>query len=235
MATTTYNNHWAEAINVTVNDVTGGVKNTGGGGAAFDASARVEQRFDGLFTLQCEFTINTTTAMAFGIYATNTTYTLGSVTVASLLAGWEINGGNGLVKESNTTRATQSTVVIGDVFRITLTAAGALSYHYNGALKFTSAITTSTVQGWRPWRVVSTFSAANAELTPCTITGDSTEHYDPDVAANTRVAEQPTEVAVVVGAPTYAVQVPEAMSCPVGPGEAQIAPNLLRFRRGHLQ
>src|SRR5882672_8226991 len=96
---TTYNNHWREKKFVTTNDATGGIKNTGGSGAAFDASAREAQMFDGNFQLVLEFTINTTTAMAFGVYAQSTAYTLGAVTVASILAGWEINGGNGLVKE----------------------------------------------------------------------------------------------------------------------------------------
>jgi hypothetical protein len=49
---------------------------------------------------------------------------------------------------------------------------------YNGVLKFTSAIAVGTVTGWKSWRVVATQSAANAELTPCTITGESAElHY----------------------------------------------------------
>jgi hypothetical protein len=192
MSTTTYENHWAEALNVTVNDLTGGIQNTGGGGAGFDASARVEQMFDGLFTLVCEFTINTTTAMAFGIYSQGTTYTPGAVTMASVLAGWEINGGDALVKESGTTRATEAGVSISDVFRVTLNpTTGALTYHRNGVLVFTSAITAATMRTWRPWRVVATFSAANAELTPCTITGESDEYYDPDVASNRVVMDQP--------------------------------------------
>ena len=219
---TTYNNHWAESLNVTVNDSTGGVKNTGGGGAGFDASARVEQMFDGAADLKCEFTINTTTAQAFGIYAQTTSYTPGSVTVASLLAGWEINGGNGLVKESGTTKFTQNAVIVGDVFRITLTAAGVLTYHYNGTLKFTSLISAATVKGWRPWRVVATQSAANAELTPCTITGESAEYYDPDTAANHVVQiDDIDQVEFAVAAPTYAVHTPDNQAGEAGPGSEQ--------------
>lgn len=226
MSNTTYNNHWGEAINVTVNNITGGIKNTGGGGAGFDASARVKQMFDGAFDLKCEFTINTTTAMAFGIYAITTTYTIGSVTVASLLAAWEINGGNGLVKESGVTKFTQNTVVIGDVFRITLTAAGVLTYHYNGVLKFTSLISASTVKGWRPWRVLSTFSAANAELTPCTINGESAEHYDPEIAGRNIVdveGENMNLSSVSIG---YLINTPDSQI--VGDD------SLYRYRRGHL-
>ncbi|MEN3329001.1 MAG: hypothetical protein V7638_3808 [Acidobacteriota bacterium] len=208
-------NHWAEKVNVTVNDSTGGIKNTGGGGAGFDASARVEQMYDGDAQI-CEFTINTTTAMAFGIYAHSTTYTPGSVTVASLLAGWEINGGNGLVKESGTTRFTQSTVGVGDKFKIVLTGSGALRYYYKAAagsytLVFTSAITLATVQGWRPWRVIATFSASNAELTPCTITGNPSEYYDPDVAANRVVyMEELDVIEITAAAVSYEVQVPDS-------------------------
>ena len=204
MSTTVYHNHWAEARNVTVNDATGGIKNTAGSGASFDASARVEQMFDGAFDLVCEFTINTANAMAFGVYSQLTSYAPGAVTVASLLAGWEINGGDGLVKESGNTRATQVGVGVGDQFKITLTAAGALTYHYKAAgaayaLVFTSAITAATVKAWRPWRVVATFSAANAELTPCTITGESAEHYDPDVPANIVVLQEPMVFEVELG------------------------------------
>lgn len=219
MSTTVYNNHWAEALNVTVNDSTGGIKNTGGSGSAFDASARVEQMFDGLFDLVCEFTINTTTAMAFGIYSQGTTYTSGAVTVASLLAGWEINGGDGLVKESGTTRATQVTVGVGDTFKISLTAAGALTYDYKPSggsysLVFTSSISTATIMGWRPWRVVATFSATNAELTPCTITGESAEYYDPDTANNNIVLDQPEILEFSIDTILYGIQAPDGLDCP---------------------
>lgn len=232
---TTYNAHWAEVANLTVDDSTGKADKTGGSGGSFDASARVEQMFDGGAQLVVEFTIGAIGEMAGGIYSTATSYLKGAVTVNSILACWHIDsGGSAIVKESGTTRATQAGVVNTDVLRITLSAAGALTYHYNGALVHTSAIAASTVLGWRPWRVVTTHSASNSKWDPVQLTGESSEHYDPDVAANKEVQMIPVDaLEFIFPVPLYAVHTPETdCDCP---GEGEITPNLYRYRRGHLQ
>src|SRR5688572_21474396 len=240
MSTTTYNAHWAEEVNITIDDAAGRVEKTGGSGGSFDTSARIEQMFDGVFDLVLDFTIGTVGDMAIGIYAATTTYTLGVVTVNSLLACVEVNGSDFLVKESGTLRYTGTgEAVAGAIGRIELTAAGALKY-YTGpsggplTLRHTSAITATTVKGWRPWRIVTTHSSSNSEWDPVTITGESTEHYDPDVSTNNLVAtEDSSRVSRDQDTAAPHVLMPDGV-VELNYNVAPPVEDLLRYRRGHL-
>lgn len=190
MSTTTYNSHWRETTNLTVSDSTGKSEKTSGAAGSFNASARLGQMFDGISTVVLEATIAAIGEMAVGIYAINTAYSSGAVTVASLLACWHVDASNNaIVKESGVTKFTQAGAVNTDILRITLTGAGVLTYHYNGVLKFTSLISTATVQGWRPWRAVVTHSASNSKFDPVQVTGESSEYYDRDLAGSTLAHE----------------------------------------------
>jgi len=227
MSTTTYNAHWSEKVNLTVSDSTGKADKTAGTGGSFDASARIEQMFDGGFDLIVDFTVAAVGNMAIGIYAFSTSYTPGAVTVASLLACIEVNGANLLVKESNTTRYTGTgEAVTNAVGRIELTAAGALKYYTGPAggpltLRHTSAITAATVKGWKPWRVVTTHSSSGSKFDPVTITGESDEYYDPDVSTEIVVVQELDQTELTLATITYGVHVPDNQSGEAGPGSEQ--------------
>lgn len=225
MAETTYNAHWAEAVNLTVDDATGKSDKTGGANGVYDASARVEQMFAGAFRLVIDFTIAVVGNMAIGIYAAATSYTPGAATVASLLACIEVNGSDLLVKESGTLRYTGTgQAVVNAVGQIELTSAGALKFSTGPAggpltLRHTSAITAATVLGWRPWRVVATHSATNSKFDPVTVTGESTEYYDPDTAANRVVQlDDMKMLEFEIEEISYAVHVPDNQDGEAGPG-----------------
>lgn len=224
---TAHANKWREATNVTTDDTTGKCEKTSGAAGSFNASARVGQMFDGRSDVVVEATIGAIGEMALGIYAASTTYSRGAVTVASLLAAWHIDAANNaIVKESGTTRFTQAGAANGDTVKIELTAAGALKYYFKPAagaysLVHTSAIATSTVLGWRPWRVVVTHSASNSKFDPTQLTGEDAEYHDPDTAANHGVHESPFGPEFDIEEPEYAVHVNDNQSGEAGPGSEQ--------------
>jgi hypothetical protein len=220
---TTYNAKWRETTNLTIDDTTGKTEKTSGAAATFNASGRLGQMFDGLNTVVVEATIaSLLKEMAIGIYAFTTTYTIGSVTVASLLACWHIDtAGNAIVKESGTTKFTQAGVALNDIVKIQLTAAGALTYYYNGVLKFTSLISAGTVQGWRPWRVMTTHADTNSKFDPVTITGESSEYFDRDSVASNVPMETIADGVEYTLTITAKVHTPDNQAGEAGPGSEQ--------------
>lgn len=214
---TTYFAHWADLLNLTIDDASGKADKTGGTGGSFDASARVEQMFEGNYDMLIEATIAVLGNMAIGVYAHSTAYTPGAVTIASLLGCWEVNGSDLLVKESNTLRYTGTGLaVVGAQVKIELLATGDMKFYEKPpagsyTLRFDSSITAATVKGWRPWRAITTHSASNSKWDPVTITGESAEYYDPDTAANHAVhPDDMYHLDYAVAAPTYEVHVPES-------------------------
>lgn len=181
---TTYNIHWGETDDLTVTDASGAAEKTGGAGGNFDASARAKQRFDGISTVIAKATYGVAGNMAFGVYAVNTTYTKGAVTLASLLACWSIEGANCVVRESNTQRYSGA-VAISDVLEIHLVmtaGVASLLFKQNGTTRWSSTITSVTILGWRPWRFITTHAGAGSKWSAGTLDGESAEVFDPDVA-----------------------------------------------------
>lgn len=205
---TTYKAHWSQSSNVTVNDTTGSVTKSGGSGGSYDASAKVEQIFDGQHQLTINATIGTNSTEAFGIYAHTTSYTPGSVTTASLLAAWEVTGGTAVVKESGTTKFTQGSISVGDKLTIRLTTDGTLFYAYNDTEVFISAIAVGTVRGWRPWRIISTMNAASSQFSAVEFDGATSEYYDPDTPSNNVVQTDDTDLVEYTLSITQDVHVP---------------------------
>lgn len=220
---TTYKAHWAEKLGVTVNDVTGEVTKSAGVNGTYDASARVEQMFGGRWPLRLSATVGTNSTLVFGLFHPSTVYTPGAVTVASLLACWEVTGGNAVVKESNTTRFTQAGISAGDVLSLDFSVEGLLLYLYNGAIVYVSTIARATILDWRPWRAIASMAATSAQWAPVEMFGDSREYYDPDTAANHVVHDDLNDAldgdAVEMETSfTYKVHTPDNQAGELGPG-----------------
>jgi len=216
---TTFNIHWGEVDDLTVTDSSGASEKTGGSGGSFDASARAKDRFDGLSTVIAKVTYGVAGDMAFGIHAQSTAYVQGGVTVASLLGCWSIEGGNCVIRESNTSRFS-GVVAINDILEIHIimtSGTASLVYKQNGTTRHTSAITSTTIKSWAPWRWVTTHSGAGSKWSAATLDGESAEHYDPASSSNNLVADttlmfltlDPFEMEVMIPASQF-----EEVVCP---------------------
>jgi hypothetical protein len=191
MSTTTYNAHWADSVNVTVNDSTGECAKSSGTGGSFDASARIEQMWEGGFSVLLKATYGVSGNMAIGVLAS--TYVRGVVTVASFVGCWSIEGTNCVVRESNTSRFSGA-VALSDVLEIQLNLSGStwsLVYKQNGTTRFTSSISSNTIKTWLPFRFVTTHSGSGSKWSAVTVDAESTELFDPDTAGS--YAVQPLE------------------------------------------